>query len=141
MASDIDGWTTGRLLATAGRLAERAWAQRLSACGLTHAGMVVLHVLAGGPLAAVGIAARCHVEAQTMTRTLDRLERDGFVTRERDPADRRRLLIHRTAAGARAYDQAVAAGRAENAVLGDVAEDPDFRAQLIRLVQRLGAVE
>ena len=42
------------------------------------------------------------VEEQTMSRVLDRLERAGYVTRQRDTADRRRLVVRRTRAPAQA---------------------------------------
>ncbi|MFV0131889.1 MarR family winged helix-turn-helix transcriptional regulator [Streptomyces sp. HMX87] len=53
------------------------------------------HVLAS-PDAAVtagALAARAHVTTGAVTGILNRLERGGFVTREPDPADRRRLRV------------------------------------------------
>ncbi len=41
------------------------------------------------------------VTPSTMSLNIDRLERRGYVTRERDTADRRRVLLKRTAAGTR----------------------------------------
>lgn len=44
--------------------------------------------------------ARCAgLEPSTMTGLLDRMERQGFVTREADPDDRRALRIHLTESG------------------------------------------
>ena len=43
-------WPTGRLLSTAARLVEHAWVEALEQLGLSHAGLIVLHVLGQGPL-------------------------------------------------------------------------------------------
>lgn len=39
------------------------------------------------------------IEQPTAVRTLDRMERDGFITREQSPTDRRAVLIKLTAKG------------------------------------------
>ncbi len=95
----MDSWPTGRLLSTAARLVEHAWSEALEARGLTHAGLIVLHFLDRGPLGQSEIAARARVENQTMSRTIDRLERAGLVSREVDDRDRRRFIVSRTSAG------------------------------------------
>ncbi len=99
-------WPTGRLLSTAARLVEHRWIQTLERVGLTHAGLVVLHLLDAGPLSQTELAARAKVETQTMSRTLDRLEREGYVERERHPQDGRRHVITRTPAGRAAWESA-----------------------------------
>jgi MarR family transcriptional regulator, organic hydroperoxide resistance regulator len=98
-------WPTGRLLSTAARLVEHAWAEALDKLGLTHAGIIALHLLDGGPLSQTDLASRARVETQTMSRTIERLERQGFVARQPDPADRRRHVVTRTDAGRRAWEQ------------------------------------
>ena len=40
---------------------------------------------------------RIQVEQPTMANTLNRMERDGLIQRETDPADKRRALVHLTA--------------------------------------------
>ncbi len=92
-------WPTGRLLSTAARLVEHAWAEALEKQGLTHAGLIALHLLDAGPLSQTELAARARVENQTMSRTVERLQREGFVRRAPDPADRRRQVVTRTDAG------------------------------------------
>ena len=88
-ADDLTSWPTGRLLSTAARLVEGAWAARLAEQGLTHDGLMALHELGQSqPLPVLELASRCQVTPQTMTRTLDRLERDGLVRRERAAGDR-----------------------------------------------------
>ncbi len=67
-----------------------------------------------------------------MRRVLDRLERAGDVTRERDTSDRRRLVVKRTAAGEQAYRGANVANVANRL------DDPEaFRRLLVQLVAGL----
>ncbi|HEX5114731.1 MAG TPA: MarR family transcriptional regulator [Pseudonocardiaceae bacterium] len=47
-----------------------------------------------GPLSPSALAKRAGLHPATITGILDRLERAGWVTRERDPADRRAVLVH-----------------------------------------------
>ncbi len=97
------GWPTGRLLSTAARLVEHAWAEALEKQGLTHAGLIALHLLDAGPLSQTELASRARVENQTMSRTIERLEREGFVARAADASDRRRRVVTRTDAGREAW--------------------------------------
>jgi DNA-binding MarR family transcriptional regulator len=128
-------WPVGRLLATAARLLQNAFDADLASTGLNHAGFVALHVLRDGPLSQAELARRCRVQAQTTGRTVDHLVRSGFVRRERDPADARRLVVHATEEGLTAYR--AAPGR-DSAHALDLLADPDgFRAELVRLVLAL----
>src|SRR3954449_6054246 len=47
-----------------------------------------------GPLSPSALARRAGMHPATMTGVLDRLERGGWIARERDPADRRAVLVH-----------------------------------------------
>ena len=111
---DVETWPTGRLLSAAARLVEHDWNAHLAAWDLNHAGLAALHVLSSGPLTQREIATRVQVEDQTMSRTLDRLERCGYVQRRRDAEDRRRVVVTLTASGRRtclrASDVSVAEG-------------------------------
>jgi DNA-binding MarR family transcriptional regulator len=51
-----------------------------------------------------GLARHMGVTAPTMSVTIDRLERKGYVARVRDTADRRRVNVRLTAAGVRVRD-------------------------------------
>jgi len=102
----MDAWPTGRLLSTASRLVEHAWAEALESHGLTHAGLIVLHFLSTGPASQIELARRARVQTQTMSRTLDRLERDGYVERSADASDRRRHVVMITPEGADAFRRA-----------------------------------
>jgi DNA-binding MarR family transcriptional regulator len=46
-----------------------------------------------GPLSPTALARRAGLHPATMTGILDRLERAGWVSRERDPADRRGVVV------------------------------------------------
>jgi DNA-binding MarR family transcriptional regulator len=98
-------WPTGRLLSTAARLVEHAWTDALESQGLTHAGLIALHLLGDGPLSQKELARRARVQTQTMSRTIERLEREGFVARRPDAADRRRQVVTRTASGEAAWER------------------------------------
>jgi MarR family transcriptional regulator, organic hydroperoxide resistance regulator len=101
----MTSWPTGRLLSTAARLVEHAWADALEKQGLTHAGLIALHLLDAGPLSQTELARRARVENQTMSRTIERLEREGFVARAEDASDRRRQLVTRTEQGRQAWER------------------------------------
>jgi len=53
-----------------------------------------LDLIAGhGPLSPTALARRAGLHPATITGILDRLERGGWVARERDPADRRAVVV------------------------------------------------
>lgn len=134
---DAAEWPLGRLLSTAARLVEQDWNSWLASRGMTHAGLLALHMLETGPHTQRELAAASMVEEQTMSRVLDRLERAGHVTRQRDPADRRRLIVRATAAGQQAYRAAIDADVA-NTIVADRLDEPEaFRRMLIQLVVSL----
>ena len=135
--ADADDWPTGRLLSTAARMVEQAWTERLAQLGLTHAGLIALHLLQEGPAGQTDLAHAARVQLQTMARTLERLERLGHVTRQRDTDDARRVLVAATAAGTAAFAQA----RAVEADVFPAVADPDaLRSALLQIVQQRGAV-
>ena len=129
----MEHWPTGRLLSTAARLVEHAWVEALEARGLTHAGMIALHFLDAGPLSQSELASLAKVENQTMSRTIERLERSGFVERRADPADRRRQIVSRTAAG----DAAWASVRSLESEVFPALEDSErMRSGLLEIIRR-----
>lgn len=125
------GWPTGRLLSTASRLVEHAWLDALTQLGLSHAGLIVLHLLDAGPTSQVALAGLARVEAQTMSRTIDRLEREGFVERHPDAVDRRRRVVERTASGAEVFARA---RRVEAELFPDIPELPALRTALLGII-------
>ncbi|AZZ56955.1 MarR family winged helix-turn-helix transcriptional regulator [Rathayibacter iranicus] len=131
-SSAMEGWPTGRLLSTASRMVEHARHGALAEIGLTHAGLIVLHLLHAGPVAQKQLAAAAHVEVQTMSRTLERLEREGHVTRTTDPADRRRQLVSLTSAGRAAWRRA---HRLEVDLFPGSREDGPLREALLEIIR------
>jgi len=128
-------WPTGRLLSTASRVVEHAWLEALTALGLSHAGLIVLHLLEGGPTTQVDLASQARVEAQTMSRTLNRLEREGFVRRTADIGDRRRRLVERTEQGAEVFQRA---RRIEAELFPPVSDIAALRQALLDIIGRSG---
>jgi DNA-binding MarR family transcriptional regulator len=136
---DLSTWPTGRLLAVAARLVEQRWVAVLAGLDLTHAGLIALHTLRTGPLPQRTLAQRCQVTDQTMSRTLDRLAKSGFVTRTPDPADARRHVTRMTARGRAVLERAVRAEREDPALLGGLGNDDAFRTRLLSLIAGLSA--
>jgi DNA-binding MarR family transcriptional regulator len=81
----------GRRLSTATILFHQAVADRLG-LNLTDHKCVDL-LLLNGPLTAGELATRTSLTTGAITAALDRLERAGFVRREDDPEDRRRVVV------------------------------------------------
>ncbi|WP_026423970.1 MarR family winged helix-turn-helix transcriptional regulator [Actinokineospora inagensis] len=134
----IASWPTGRLLSVAARLVEHSWQRFLAARGLTHAGLITLHLLVDGPRPQRSLARGVKVTDQTMSRTIDRLFRSGLVERGTDPTDRRRTVITMTPAGRNAHAEALRAEREAPEVLGAVRDYDAFRGQLVELITALG---
>ncbi len=130
-----DEWPIGRLLATVARMLHSSFDADLAAVQLNHAGFITLHVLRSGPLSQADLAHRCRVTAQTMSRTVERLERSGYVTRHRDALDARRQLVAATPAGLEVYR--TAPGRDSARALDQLADPVAFRAELLRLIEHL----
>lgn len=103
MHTDMSTWPTGRLLSVAARSVEQAWRSTLEGFGLSHAGLVVLHLTASGPMALTELAREARVTVQTMGRTVENLVKSGHVRLERDPADARRRIVERTPLGDEAF--------------------------------------
>ncbi len=140
-SEDRRTWATGRLLSTAARLTEQNWNARLRDSGVSHAGLIVLHVLSRGDASQRELAESQVLTEQTIGRTLAHLESTGHVGRATDPADRRRRVVQITDQGRELL--------AEISVSGDMLTDKvlegggvvpaDFRASLQLLIDALDA--
>ncbi|MGY2900755.1 DNA-binding MarR family transcriptional regulator [Curtobacterium sp. PvP017] len=136
MDDTTEQWPLGRLLSAAARSVERDWDERLRAIGLPHAALIAVDILIRtGPTGADTIARTARVQPQTMSRTLERMERDGLVERTPHPDDRRRRLVTVTDGGRRAWETA---RHIEREVLPD---DPALRAALSRLLGKPSQTE
>lgn len=133
---DMERWPTGRLLSTAARLVEHAWNEKLRGMGLTHAGVIVMEVLAvKGPTTQTMLAQIVQVQAQTMGKTLARLEVHGHISRTRSLSDRRSQVVSLTEEGERTLGLA---SRLELEVLAPVPVDTGkLRRELQALVREL----
>jgi DNA-binding MarR family transcriptional regulator len=130
----MDRWPTGRLLSTAARLVEHSWNEKLGAIGLTHAGVIAIEVLAAqGPMTQAQLAQYVRVQAQTMGKTLSRLEAHGHIARVRSTSDRRSHVVSLTERGKEA---ATAAVEMERSVLAAASIDPDVLRQELQAVVR-----
>jgi len=70
-----------------------------------HQASVLDHLDDVQPTALFDLARHMGVTASTMSLTIDRLQRDGYVQRERSTADRRRVDLRLTEAGVRIKKQ------------------------------------
>jgi DNA-binding MarR family transcriptional regulator len=89
-----------------------------------------------GPMRIGALADAEQVEPPTMTRLVDGMERDGYVTRQPDPGDRRAIVVRATSKGSRALRK----GRAQRveALAVDIgALSPDQRDALAAGVEAL----
>lgn len=130
----MDHWPTGRLLSTAARLVEHSWNEKLGAIGLTHAGVIAIEVLdAQGPMTQAQLAQYVRVQAQTMGKTLSRLEAHGHIVRVRSTSDRRSHVVSLTEQGKEAVKAAV---EMERSVLASASIDPDLLRQELQAVVR-----
>ena len=132
----VQTWTLSRLLITASRLVEHHIAEQLRPYHLTHASFGVLALVSRGPISQRELAHATRVEEQTISQTVDRLERLGMVTREKDPTDRRRFLVTMTDAGREAFRH----DHAEQALAG-LPEADQLRSALSTLIEAMGGQE
>jgi MarR family transcriptional regulator for hemolysin len=76
---------------------ERAFNEELAPHGITYRQCQVLFLLAlKGDLTQTELAANMRIEAATLVGILDRMERDGWITRQTSATDRRKKLIRPT---------------------------------------------
>jgi DNA-binding MarR family transcriptional regulator len=76
----------------------------LASVGLTKEEFKVLIELHAGPQTHGALCRRLEVSTGAMTNRLDKLERAGFVSRSRDPSDRRGVVLTITRSGGERLD-------------------------------------
>lgn len=133
---ETESWTTERLLTTAARLTENAWNERLTAIGITHASFVTLRALETlGPVSQVQLSNQLRVTAQTIGKTLGRLEQQGLVSRTASAEDRRTVLVSLSGLG---RERLAEAEQGEREFTSDLHRaTPELRALLVRLITDL----
>ncbi|MBL7257883.1 MarR family winged helix-turn-helix transcriptional regulator [Paractinoplanes lichenicola] len=91
----------GVLLAGRGAVAGAEVRDALAGAGLTMRSAFTLTHLAGGPVNQQTLIDLLGVDPSALVTVLNELEAAGLVSRQRDPADRRRHIVVITAAGSR----------------------------------------
>jgi DNA-binding MarR family transcriptional regulator len=127
------------LLARASFVVSAEFHDRLRARGVSVPVWRVLAMLSGGPETVTALAEACLLQQPTMTKVLDRMERDGLVKRQQDGRDRRLVRVHIAPKGDAMVGDLLAAARAHEAEV--VARHPDAAAikDLLRaLIARQG---
>jgi len=118
------------------RLLDKAAAANLARVDMTHEEFKVLLALHRGKRSHGALSRELMVSTGAMTNRLDKLERAGLVQRERDPADRRGVLLALTDAGQERLNAAVDYAAAdERDLLGALSTSE--RQQLNRLLAKL----
>lgn len=128
--------SVGYLTNLAGRLLVRELERHLAGIGLMPAHMPVLLALEHGEASQKVIAERAGVEQATMTATLNRMERDGLVSRRPNPEDGRSQLVALTDT-ARAKLPLVEQAAADINALVLEGFAPEEREQFFALVKRI----
>lgn len=132
--------SAGYMTNWAARLFTRELERQLAPTGIAPAYMPVLFALAdGGTLTQKELARRAAVEQPTMAMTLNRMLRDGMITRQPDPADRRCTLVTLTPLAHGKIDAVEGVASAINALALDQLA-PDERHQFLALLGKVIAV-
>lgn len=126
----------GYLTNWAGRLLARELERHLAHLGLAPAHMPVLFALEAGEASQKAIAEIASVEQATMTATLNRMERDGLISRRPNPDDGRSQLVSLTPKARNKLPQVEAAARAVNASVLDQLT-PEEGEQYVVLIRKV----
>ena len=127
-------------LYTASRAVTRAYGPVLAELGLTYPQWVTMVAPweSGAPQTVGELGRRLRLDSGTLTPLLKRLEADGLVTRTRDAADERRVLVEVTDAGrALRRDACDVPQRIATAFDGDMAAIADLKRRVDQLVAAL----
>ena len=140
--SDLPESPVGERFSAAVHNTARGWRllidKRLKHLGIGQAGWMTIAMIAksGEPMSQRALADLVGVEGPSMVSMLDRLEREGLVTRAPSPTDRRVKLVHLTDAGTTLYQQVrKEANAVRAALLGDI--DPARLAAATELLELL----
>jgi DNA-binding MarR family transcriptional regulator len=127
------------LLAQVGAHAAARFVERIKALDLTPAQAGVLRLIAWQPgQSQRAIARTLGTPPSRLVLLLDSLEERGLIERRQNPEDRRHHALHLTDPGTDFMGRLAAVGTAhENDICAGL--DPDERAQLHELLERLGA--
>ncbi len=134
---DVSGAGLAAAVVNAARSMRTVLSRNLLATGL-YAGQdgVILALSEEGGLTAGALAARLGVKAPTMTRTIGRLEAQGFVERRPDETDGRLTMVHLTEAGRSSVDHISEAGRLSERQAAEGLSEKDVR-HLLKLLRAM----
>jgi MarR family transcriptional regulator, temperature-dependent positive regulator of motility len=126
---------TGYLLGKVGTVARQRWTATLAQTGVSPNQFLVLMALAEtGPVCQQFLAGVIGIDPRNIVPILDSVEARGLVSRETDPADRRRRLIELTRAGRHIAAELSALGaQTERDLLAPV---PDADQESLRRILR-----
>jgi DNA-binding MarR family transcriptional regulator len=134
----------GFLLNKVGFVARRWITDALAPVGLNgREAEILLRLRASGPLSQQQLIEELAVDPSNLVLMLNRLEREGLLSRERDQADRRRHIVTITDSGMQRRDAAdVAVRGAEERLLSGltVTERATLQKLLLKIDERTGPV-
>jgi MarR family transcriptional regulator, organic hydroperoxide resistance regulator len=137
MANPPDGAPTTSRVVTIAKLLARNFGERFASLPL-HVGQdrLLLELYDRDGLSQTELIGRLGVEPPTVTGTVQRLERDGLLRREPDPANRRVSRVYLTDAG-RALEQPIEDAwiEIERQLIAELS--PEERVRLLELLARL----
>ena len=128
---------TGYLLGKVGAVARQRWTATLAQTGVSPNQFLVLMALAEtGQVCQQFLAGVIGIDPRNIVPILDSLEARGLVSRETDPADRRRRLIELTGVGLRIVAELSALGeQTERELLASVPQaDQESLRRILRSV-------
>src|SRR5690606_31877824 len=134
---DVSGAGLATAVVNAARSMRTVLSRNLLATGL-YAGQdgVILTLSEEGGMTAGVLAARLGVKAPTMTRTIGRLEAQGFVERRPDETDGRLTVVHLTEAGRASVDHIAEAGRLSERQAAEGLSEKEVR-NLLKLLRAM----
>jgi MarR family transcriptional regulator for hemolysin len=140
---DLPDSPIGERFSTAVHGTARGWRllidKHLKHLGIGQAGWMTIAMVAKSvePMSQRALADLVGVEGPSMVSMLDRLEREGLVTRAPSPTDRRVKLVHLTDAGAKLYEHVRKEAGAVRAALldGIPPEELDAATRLLELLR------
>jgi MarR family transcriptional regulator for hemolysin len=142
--SDLPESPIGERFSAAVHNTARGWRllidKQLKHLGIGQAGWMTIAMIAKSaePMSQRALADVVGVEGPSMVSMLDRLEREGLVTRAPSPTDRRVKLVHLTEAGTTLFQQVREQANAVRAsLLGDL--PPEKLAAATELLELLRA--
>ena len=133
--SHLAGPFLADLLARASHTLVQGFSEELRKRGTSLPVWRVLAALHASPgLTVTGLAEACLLQQPTMTKLLDRMVRDGLVTRSQDARDRRIVRVALTPQGETLATELIAAARQHEATV--LARFPEMEAMNVKALLR-----